>query len=137
MLTTFESNHTEEQFEWYFGIFSKMSSVVYGWNSSLLSWTPFKTTSTHKYLLTLFHMGSGRYVNIGGWALCAHSKIKLNKPSWFATWMVNFDHKWFFLSLAVHIYQKQSLLMTIFATRGWWMNLIINRKSMAKKSKKF
>ena len=41
----------------------------------------------------------------------------------------------FFQSLAVHRFQKQSLLMIIFATRGQWIKLIIKGKYIAKKMK--
>ena len=45
------------------------------------------------------------------------------------------DHKWIFWSLALHWYQKQSLLRTIFAARGSRIKSIIDGKLIGKKLK--
>ena len=50
-------------------------------------------------------------------------------------WMAKLDHKWIFWSLAVHWYQKQSLLRPIFAARGQRMKLVIDEKFIGKKLK--
>ena len=48
---------------------------------------------------------------------------------------LKFDLKWIFWSLAVHRYQKQCSFMTIFATRGEGMKLVIDGNFIARKMK--
>ena len=64
----------------------------------------------------------------------ALSRIEALKSYQKTSQYLKFDLKYIFWSLAVHTVQKQYSLMTIFAARGWWIELVNKGNAIAKKN---